>query len=448
MAFRTLFQEPLSNVLYPPGSGVDAQPLVQNAINALPSIGGRILLKNGTYNLGSKLILKTGTFLEAESPLTTIGLLPTFTNGVFCIENTAASSLPTTPQDFDMTMRGFTIDLTGDLTHPSGGIRFLGVGRMRFEDNRIKHGKAYGFLLSGTTYSVNSDCFINRNIFDASTQAGASFDAIDVGNCDYCSLIDNKVILGSGTAGDAISCEGLQFSSIIGNRIKGGASASLGGNGFTLYGLNDCVLLGNSGDSIKHSAIFIDKAVDFAGTPNGARISINGCSWKNVNYGGVAYGFNFNNVNALTMKNVGITLQNASPGPILVQSGATGIIVKDCPGINVGIGSLLGLDNRSGITSADGSPITLYAVPAGAGQLFRITADIFATAFTSGTATYTITWTENAVTRTLVVTATALNTLGTGSDLINPDASTNITAQLTGVFTATVKVAAIVEQIA
>src|SRR5205807_4817662 len=109
---------------------------------------------------------------------------------------------------------------------------------------------------------------------------------------------------------------------------------------------------------------------------------------------------------------------------------------------------IVGLDNRSGVTVVDGSPIVLFAVTAATNGLFRITADIFATAFTSGTATYTITWTENAVTRTLVVTATALNTLGTGTDLVNPDASTNITAQLTGVFTATVKVAGVVEQIA
>jgi len=115
--------------------------------------------------------------------------------------------------------------------------------------------------------------------------------------------------------------------------------------------------------------------------------------------------------------------------------------------VGQGFPSLYGRDNRSGLTAADGAATTLYAVPAGAGQLFRITADIFATAFTSGTATYTITWTQNGGARTLVVTATALNTLGTATDLINPDASTNVTAQLTGTFTATVTVAGLVEQL-
>src|SRR5437667_9944206 len=93
-----------------------------------------------------------------------------------------------------------------------------------------------------------------------------------------------------------------------------------------------------------------------------------------------------------------------------------------------GVPIICGIDNRSGITSADGAAINLYSVPAGITTgLFRITSDIYATAFTSGTATYTITWTENAQAKTMVVNATAINVLGTAIDLINPDVSTNIT---------------------
>ncbi len=105
-------------------------------------------------------------------------------------------------------------------------------------------------------------------------------------------------------------------------------------------------------------------------------------------------------------------------------------------------------DNRSGLTAADGAATTLFTVQAITGLLFRVTVDIFATAFTSGTATYTLTWTENGVSKTLVVTATALNVLATATNLINPDSGTAITVQLTGVFSATVKVAGVVEQIA
>lgn len=103
-----------------------------------------------------------------------------------------------------------------------------------------------------------------------------------------------------------------------------------------------------------------------------------------------------------------------------------------------------GNDNRTGLTSADGAATTLYAATTG---LYRVTADIFATAAVTGTATYTVAWTENSGTRTIAVTSTAVNINGTVSALIRPDSGTNITAQLTGVFTGTFSVAAIVEQL-
>src|SRR5206468_7082437 len=106
------------------------------------------------------------------------------------------------------------------------------------------------------------------------------------------------------------------------------------------------------------------------------------------------------------------------------------------------------IDNRTALTANPRAPITTFAVPAGAPQLFRISLDIYATAYTSGTITYTLTWTENGGARTAAVTATAINVLGTLTDLINPDPSTNITVQLTGFGVATVKVAAAVEQLA
>lgn len=113
----------------------------------------------------------------------------------------------------------------------------------------------------------------------------------------------------------------------------------------------------------------------------------------------------------------------------------------------IGIPTIYGIDSRTGLTTADGAPITVYAVPSGAGQVYRIAADIFATAAVTGTATYTLTWTENATTQTLVTTATAINVLGTVTAIIRPDASTNITAQLTGTFTGTFAVTGVAEQL-
>lgn len=112
-----------------------------------------------------------------------------------------------------------------------------------------------------------------------------------------------------------------------------------------------------------------------------------------------------------------------------------------------GIPAINGLDSRTGLTGADGAATTLYTATA-ANQLYRVSADIFATAAVTGTATYSITWTENATSQTMSVTATAVNTLGTASNIIRPDNGTAIKSQLTGVFTGTFTVAGLVEQLA
>jgi hypothetical protein len=107
---------------------------------------------------------------------------------------------------------------------------------------------------------------------------------------------------------------------------------------------------------------------------------------------------------------------------------------------------IVGSDNRL-VTVVDGSPITLYTSGAGTLQVYRISIEIVAHAYTSGTATYTVTWTENGVSQTAVVTAAVLNTVTGIVRLAMPDANTNITVQLTGPFVATVRIAAIVERL-
>lgn len=111
-----------------------------------------------------------------------------------------------------------------------------------------------------------------------------------------------------------------------------------------------------------------------------------------------------------------------------------------------GLASVLGIDNRTGVTSADGAATTLYTAPAANG-VYRISADIFATAAVTGTANYTITWTENGTTQTSTVSATAINVLGTATNMIRPDNGTIIKAQLLGTFTGTFSVIGSVEQI-
>ena len=118
--------------------------------------------------------------------------------------------------------------------------------------------------------------------------------------------------------------------------------------------------------------------------------------------------------------------------------------------LGMGVAPIYGLDNREGLTAADASPITIYATPAGSNGLFRISGGLDVTAYTSGTVTYTITWTDvngAAHTKTASLSAVGhadLNALG----LERVKGGTNITVQLTGTFVATVSVDAASEQAA
>lgn len=111
-----------------------------------------------------------------------------------------------------------------------------------------------------------------------------------------------------------------------------------------------------------------------------------------------------------------------------------------------GLSPIYGLDNRSGITAVDASPITLYTTTA-SGQLYEISARAFATVGTS--ATYVIKWTEGGVVNTITLSVTALDTIVTQpAILIQPDSGTNITAQITAISSTTLNVATKVSQIA
>ena len=97
-----------------------------------------------------------------------------------------------------------------------------------------------------------------------------------------------------------------------------------------------------------------------------------------------------------------------------------------------GVPVLWGVDNRTALTAADGSALTLYTTTA-AGQAYHLLAHIFARGGTSPTGTYVVKFTEGgvAIGKTMIVSA-----VDTDSDLsipCQPDNDTTITAQLTSV---------------
>jgi hypothetical protein len=116
--------------------------------------------------------------------------------------------------------------------------------------------------------------------------------------------------------------------------------------------------------------------------------------------------------------------------------------------VGEGVAPIYGLDNRRGLTAADGAATTLYTTTA-AGQAYRVMARIFCTAGTSPSATYTLKWIEGGITVTKTVTVSAVGSDATFDELIQPDNSIAITVQLTAISGtgATVDVAASVEEL-
>ena len=102
------------------------------------------------------------------------------------------------------------------------------------------------------------------------------------------------------------------------------------------------------------------------------------------------------------------------------------------------------IDNRIGVTAADGAATTLYTATSGT-QVYRVGARILATAGTS--ATYKIVWTEGGVSQSVTLTVSALNTEYHDSFDIQPDNATTITAQITALTSSTVNVESHIEEI-
>ncbi len=115
----------------------------------------------------------------------------------------------------------------------------------------------------------------------------------------------------------------------------------------------------------------------------------------------------------------------------------------------IGVVPVYGKDVRTDVSSTDGSALTLYTAPA-AGLTFRVTFSLKGYSGTITSAIYTVTWTENALTKTATVSISALSGDLVTVALPQPDNGTNITGQLTTLSgtSPVVDIAAIVEQVA
>ncbi len=98
--------------------------------------------------------------------------------------------------------------------------------------------------------------------------------------------------------------------------------------------------------------------------------------------------------------------------------------------VSPGLAVFRGIDDRTSLTAVDGAAITVYAVPATTGR-FRITVGIQGRGGTITSAIYTLKYTLGGAVVTRTVSLTAVDTEATIISIPVPDASTDITGQLT-----------------
>jgi hypothetical protein len=105
--------------------------------------------------------------------------------------------------------------------------------------------------------------------------------------------------------------------------------------------------------------------------------------------------------------------------------------------------SAIGHDDR-GVTTADATQVTIVASSSGTVEI-----DLFAwiTAYTSGSATYSVNYVVNGQPKSLSGTVAALNANVSNHAMVAPDGSSLIQTQVTGTFTATVLVKALVKKV-
>jgi hypothetical protein len=120
--------------------------------------------------------------------------------------------------------------------------------------------------------------------------------------------------------------------------------------------------------------------------------------------------------------------------PVLLQSNATLDSTASLTG--VGLPGVLGLDNRTGRTAADGSKIPIATSPTGYTSLIRVSVAVTTVGGAATTFTYTISWTdENGNSQSVSATgsAAAMGTTISNTALAHVETATSVQVQLVAV---------------
>jgi parallel beta-helix repeat protein len=255
--------------------GIADQEEINNAINALPTSGGRVLLLEGTYNISAPItILKNNVILEGQGVGTKLFLV----NGANCHviqvgnETTALEGIRIASLSIDGNRANQTVyDTYGIYFY--GGSGYL-ITKSRVEDCKIENCNGSGIYLSYSDYntitgnqansnstygiclSSSSNNTITGNQANSNNEYGiclsSSSNNTIIGNQVksnqrhgiYLYLANNNTILGNqvnrSSAFDGIYLSSSNNNTIIGNQVKSNQR-----HGIYLYLANNNTILGN-----------------------------------------------------------------------------------------------------------------------------------------------------------------------------------------------------------
>jgi len=195
-------------------TGTNDHTILNNAITALPSTGGKIIIREGTYNLGGSInVNKNNITLEGMDDSTVLKATTSITNVTSGIINLSGSNckikyLRLTNDSGINVDKGIFISgsyntITGNTCSNSGdnnfscGIYITGGNNNTITGNTCSNSgssTSFGiYIYNGSNNTINSNNIANKRT-TASTQSTSNTFAIYIGaNCNYCSVIGNNL---------------------------------------------------------------------------------------------------------------------------------------------------------------------------------------------------------------------------------------------------------------
>jgi parallel beta-helix repeat protein len=212
-------------------TATNMQTTINSAINSLSSTGGKVLLREGTYNLSGAINMKTDVTLEGMEGATILKRMANYTNGVIYVTGRC-------------TIRGLSIDGNKSecTTTTNHGIYCYRASSALITQNTISNNMGCGIWLGTTSNSNGTNTLSNvitDNIISGNGAQGILFYGVSSDSSYSCSYnkVCRNVCISNGTVGIMFQDPSYRVS-CNNNLITGNICRSNGTYGIAMTGYN------------------------------------------------------------------------------------------------------------------------------------------------------------------------------------------------------------------